>query len=223
MIRSLSGILSPPFYSPHTCFLTQVSLISVVQGWENCPSAITFSHHEDWSIIGTLIGPPINQWRVKSLYVTYQDKGVDYASFSLSSMWLEPYASLEIAFNQPLLFFVSFFHEANKSGPSPEIRVWPCGRKRSLRTLGWAAQSCLWYQSSHRGLRPKAQLTMKCYFALICRCSMWIYLSWEPCGESWLWSGAIFWYLVPWPQQNTNCTLFPKIDSWYIILAVSLL
>lgn len=41
MKKTLLGILGP-FCFPHACFLTQVSLISVGQGWEIGPSIISF-------------------------------------------------------------------------------------------------------------------------------------------------------------------------------------
>lgn len=65
---------------------------------------------------------------------------MDCSSFSFTHV-AEPYASVGATFNQPLLFFVFFFRETNRSELRSEIQVWLCVRKTSFRTLGQAVQS----------------------------------------------------------------------------------
>ena len=148
MRGSLLAIFSPPFYSPHAFFLIQGSLIVV---WARPGKAILLPslsliscpHQEKQSIIRNMIGP-INGSNHYASHLRIREWIV---RLSLSSTGVMPYASIGTAFNQPLFLFIFFSHEASRSELRSEIQVWPCDRKRPLRTLGQAAQSCSVYQS----------------------------------------------------------------------------
>lgn len=83
MRRSLLGIFNPPFYSPHACFLTQVSLISTGQ-----LILVLESHPSTIPVFGTL--PPLGKLvNIRNIIGPISESS-HYASHIRIRVWIAP-------------------------------------------------------------------------------------------------------------------------------------